>query len=470
MKLAGFIAALVAAPVLVGMGPMASAHAAVGITKAELQGTQLRVEGSGALSNHIVTVSPGAISATTDSNGAYKIQVTPYSSPTCQITVSDGATSLSTNLAGCTPATTPAPVPPPPTPTPAPTPSPPPPVTPPPTATGPQVSFSPTSLTFGPQTVGTTSATQTITITNPGTSALFFNRVSTNGTGVLDYTVVVDNCVGSSVPAGGNCTQTVDFHPSADGAVNATVFYVDNAPASPQAVALTGTGVSSGPGPTPLRFDTTGMPCTAGVCDYNGGFPVIHGNFFAGLLVGRGGTAPYAYSATGLPAGLTVTPGGLISGTLPTQTGVAVFSVTIADSAGAVTAQQFSITVGNPPAPGTPGCQKAPGGKEPLSGAAIAGTTPTGQAIADESQLTACGGFTILTVSVSNVKLGNGTVLWVYYGGGAVGTITLNGGSGSIKPYNLGGQFPTFVSVSVIAGPPPIVSTQRLVLTGWFFS
>ncbi|MDQ1359330.1 MAG: hypothetical protein QOG44_3703, partial [Acidimicrobiaceae bacterium] len=228
--------------------------------------------------------------------------------------------------------------------------------------------------------------------------------------------------------------------------------------------------VPSGTGPTPLTFETGGMPCTAGVCDYNGGYPVIHGNFFAGLFVGRGGTAPYTYSATGLPAAMTLTSGGLISGTLPAQTGVPVFSVTIADSAGAVTVQRFSITVGNPPGPGTPGCQRAPGGKEALSGAAIAGTTPSGQAIADESQLTACGGFTVLTVSVSNVKLANGTVLWVYYGGGAVGTITLNGGSGSIKPFNLGGQFPRFVSISVIDGPPPIVSTQRLVLTGGFFS
>jgi hypothetical protein len=464
MKLAVFLAALVAAPVLVGLGPMTSANAAVGITKAELQGTQLRVEGAGALPNQTVTVSPGSISATSDSNGAFKIQVSPYLSPSCQVTVSDGSTSLSSNLAGCIPATTPAPVPPAPTPTPTP-----PSVTPPPTATGPQVSFSPASLTFGPQTVGTTSATRTITVTNTGSTALFFNRVSATGA-ALDYTVVLDYCVGSSIPAGGSCTQAIDFHPSADGAVNATVLYVDNAPASPQAVALTGTGAPSGSGPTPLTFETSGMPCTAGVCDYNGGFPVIHGNFFAGLFVGRGGTAPYTYAASGLPAAMTVTPGGLISGTLPAQTGVAVFSVTVADSAGAVTAQRFSITVANPPGPGTPGCQKAPGGKEALSGAAIAGTAPTGQAIADESQLTACGGFTVLTVSVTNVKLANGTVLWVYYGGGPVGTITLNGGSGSMKPFNLGGQFPRFVSISVIDGPPPIVSTQHLVLTGGFFS
>jgi hypothetical protein len=296
--------------------------------------------------------------------------------------------------------------------------------------------------------------------------------VSATGTAAIDYTVVNDFCVGSSVPAGGTCTQTIDFHPTADGSRPATVLYTDNAPASPQAFSLNGTGVSAGPGPTPLAFNLTGMPaCTgAGVCDLNGGFPVIHGNFFASLVVGRGGTAPYTYTASGLPTGLTMTPTGLLSGILPATTGTPVFTATVSDSAGAVTAQQFSLTIGNPPGPGTPGCQKAPGGKEPLSGPAIGGKTPSGQATADESQLTACGGYTVLNVSITNVGLPDGTVLWVYYDGGALGTITLRSGSGTMKPFNLGGQAPRFDSVNVINGPPPIVATQQTIVNGGFFS
>jgi hypothetical protein len=185
-------------------------------------------------------------------------------------------------------------------------------------------------------------------------------------------------------------------------------------------------------------------------------------------VVGRGGTAPYTYSGTGLPATLSVTPSGLLSGTVPTVTGVYVFSLTVADSAGATTTQQFSLTIGNPPPAGTPGCGNAPGAKASLSGPAVGGRTPTGQAIADESQLTVCGGFTVLRVSISNVSLPDGTVLWVYYGGGAIGTITVRAGGGSILPFNLGGQAPRFTSVSVIDGPPPIVPTQHTIVSGSF--
>jgi hypothetical protein len=452
---------LLAVPALAAVAPMSSAFAAVGLSRADLQSGQLRVEGSGAVPNHLITVSPGNVTGTSDSKGAFKIQSTPYSSATCKVSVTDGTTTSAATLAGCTPSS-PAPAPAPaPAPVPAPAPAP----------TGPGISFTPTSVTFPAQTVGTTSAGQTVTVTNTGSAALFFNRVSTTGVADLDYTLVNDQCVGLSIPAGGTCTETIDFHPTADGSRPITVLFTDNAPASPQALPVNGTGSPAGTGPTPLTFDLTGTPsCTTGsVCDVNGGSPLIIGNFFAGLLNGRGGTAPYTYSATGLPAGLTVTPNGLLSGVLPTTTGTPVFTATVADAVGAVSSQQYSLTLRTSPASGDPACQKAPGGKEALTGPAIAGRTPTGQAIADESQLTACGGYTILNVSVSNVNLPDGTVLWVYLGGGAVGTVTLHAGTATMRPFNLGGVAPRFASVSLIDGPPPIVPTQSTIVSGGNF-
>src|SRR5215210_2247534 len=68
----------------------ASAAAAITITRAELNSSQLRIEGRGALPNATVTVSPGSVRGTSDSTGAFRIQSTPYSSSTCQVTVSDG--------------------------------------------------------------------------------------------------------------------------------------------------------------------------------------------------------------------------------------------------------------------------------------------------------------------------------------------------------------------------------------------
>jgi hypothetical protein len=50
-------------------------------------------------------------------------------------------------------------------------------------------------------------------------------------------------------------------------------------------------------------------------------------------LTGSGGTAPYTFSATGLPPGLTLSSSGLLSGT-PTQSGTFKYTVTISDSAG----------------------------------------------------------------------------------------------------------------------------------------
>src|SRR4051794_20458176 len=141
-----------------------SADAAVRITRSELNSGQLRVEGTGALPSHTVTITPGPVTGTSDSSGSFRIQTSPYRSSTCQGTVRDGATSGTASLFGWTPATT---TPPPPAPSPSPTPTPPPPpppTTPPPTAAA--VTFSPSSLTFGAQNVGTTSASQTVTATN----------------------------------------------------------------------------------------------------------------------------------------------------------------------------------------------------------------------------------------------------------------------------------------------------------------
>src|SRR3954464_10507858 len=75
--------------VALGVVPMfgvasARADAAIAISRAELSGTQLRVEGSGAVPNHAVTVSPGSVPGTSDANGAFKLQKDPYGSPTRQ--------------------------------------------------------------------------------------------------------------------------------------------------------------------------------------------------------------------------------------------------------------------------------------------------------------------------------------------------------------------------------------------------
>jgi hypothetical protein len=69
--------------------------------------------------------------------------------------------------------------------------NPPPPPPPPPTGTA-AVTFSPTSLTFAAQAIGTTSAAQSITIANTGSGSLFINSAATRGADPLDFTQVDD--------------------------------------------------------------------------------------------------------------------------------------------------------------------------------------------------------------------------------------------------------------------------------------
>lgn len=68
-------------------------------------------------------------------------------------------------------------------------------------------------------------------------------------------------------------------------------------------------------------------------------------------LAATGGTSPYTWEGTGLPAGITVSSGGEVSGA-PTETGTFEVTVTATDSAGtpAMDSEVFTISVTNAPA------------------------------------------------------------------------------------------------------------------------
>jgi hypothetical protein len=84
--------------------PVAAAD--VRITRAELNGTQLRLEGA-AIANRTITVN-GAALGTSDSAGNFKIQRDPFAKPSdCRVSVNDGsATAATATLSGCTVSTT----------------------------------------------------------------------------------------------------------------------------------------------------------------------------------------------------------------------------------------------------------------------------------------------------------------------------------------------------------------------------
>jgi 6-phosphogluconolactonase (cycloisomerase 2 family) len=118
--------------------------------------------------------------------------------------------------------------------------------------TPPAVSLSPTSLSFSTQNVGTTSSTQTISLTNNGGSALAISGIAIGGTNVGDFQQT-NNC-GTSVAANASCSINVTFTPAAVGTRTATVSVTDNANGSPQTVPLTGAGGGAVAIPTPAAL------------------------------------------------------------------------------------------------------------------------------------------------------------------------------------------------------------------------
>jgi hypothetical protein len=101
------------------------------------------------------------------------------------------------------------------------------------------LSASPSSESFPSTTVGSTSSAQTVTVTNPNSSA-----VSMSSVGLTGPFGQSNNC-GTSLAAGASCTVSVTFAPTAAGAATGTLSVNSSAPGSPLTVALSGTGTAS---------------------------------------------------------------------------------------------------------------------------------------------------------------------------------------------------------------------------------
>jgi hypothetical protein len=110
--------------------------------------------------------------------------------------------------------------------------------------TVPDANLSPARLAFGSEPLGTTTAAQSITLTNGSSAALSITSIALTGTNPGDF-AQTNNC-GSSVAAGTHCTISVTFKPTAAGTRTAAVTLTDNATGSPQTVSLSGTGGSTG--------------------------------------------------------------------------------------------------------------------------------------------------------------------------------------------------------------------------------
>jgi Abnormal spindle-like microcephaly-assoc'd, ASPM-SPD-2-Hydin len=125
------------------------------------------------------------------------------------------------------------------------------------------IGISPTSLTFGSQVVGTTSAAQAVTVSNNGNFPLIFSSIVMSGD-FAGATLAQCPSIGEENPP---CVFSITFKPMAAGVRSGTITFTDTGTGSPQTVTLTGTGT---PGaatvtvtPSSLTFGSQALTTTS---------------------------------------------------------------------------------------------------------------------------------------------------------------------------------------------------------------
>ena len=126
------------------------------------------------------------------------------------------------------------------------------------TGTVASASLSPTSLSFGNQSVNTTSGVLAATLTNGGTAALSLSSIALTGANAGAFAQT--NTCGSSLAAGASCKVSVTFDPTATGSQSASVSFTDNASGSPQSLSLSGTGTSATVSLSPSSLSFANQP------------------------------------------------------------------------------------------------------------------------------------------------------------------------------------------------------------------
>jgi len=190
----------------------------------------------------------------------------------------------------------------------------------------------PTTLTFSQQAIGTTSAPQSVTLTNTGQATLTISSIGLTGSDSGDYGE--SNGCGAALAANANCQINVTFTPTTGGTRNATLSVATNSPGSPQIVLLSGT---TPPAPavtlSPLSVSfpgqyvgTSGLPQTVTLTNTGS----------ANLAVTNVAVNPGDFGVLNA-CGSTVTAGSSCSVGVffdPTTTGTRTGTLTVADNAG----------------------------------------------------------------------------------------------------------------------------------------
>jgi hypothetical protein len=123
---------------------------------------------------------------------------------------------------------------------------------------GPNATWSATTVPFGSVAVGDTSLPQSVSLTNYGTSTLNITSIIASA----DFSET-DTCSAPLAPEA-SCSVSVTFSPTATGSVSGTLSVTDNGAGSPQSTALTGSGVA-GSCKSKGEVCTTAIRCCSGL-------------------------------------------------------------------------------------------------------------------------------------------------------------------------------------------------------------
>jgi hypothetical protein len=193
----------------------------------------------------------------------------------------------------------------------------------------PLISVVPASVSFGDVTVGLTN-TQTVTVSNPGTADLSITQSAGPSTGFSLSGLILP----LTLAAGQSSSFTLSFSPTSSGTFSSSLALVSNAPTSPSAISLSGSGVSAtlelSPSTTSLNFGsvTLGTTGTQSVTLTNTGN--------SSVSISQVSVTGSGFSVTGLSLPISLAPGQSTSFNVdfaPTVAGSVTGSVSVASSA-----------------------------------------------------------------------------------------------------------------------------------------
>jgi len=193
----------------------------------------------------------------------------------------------------------------------------------------------PAALTFSSQAYGTTSGTQTVTVTNTGSSALTTGTVTATG----DFSAT-GNCVGSTVQPGKSCTIQVSFTPTGVGSRTGMLTIFTTVNGGELTVSLSGSGTPSGAvSLTPASINFNGVTGGVLVGQTSGLFQVTASNSGSPALSFTSAVSgPFSIATNS--CGSSIPADGSCNLMLiftPTQAGAAAGSLTFTDTSGTQT-------------------------------------------------------------------------------------------------------------------------------------